>query len=883
MTEAPSGTITFLFTDIEGSSKLWERHPEPMRVALARHDALMRHAVEIHGGYIFKTIGDAFCVAFHTASDAAAAAVQAQRFVFAERWEGIEEIRVRMALHTGAAEQRDGDYFGQTLNRVSRILAAAHGGQMLLSLATEELVRDYLPEGVRLRDMGERRLRDLARPEMIFQIVTNDLPNEFPPLRSLESVPNNLPIELTSFIGREREMAEAKRLLGSTHLLTLTGTGGTRKTRLSLQLGADLLEKFPDGVWFVEFATIDDAALVVETVASVLNVRQEPDRPLASTLANFLRVKNLLLIFDNCEHVVAACARLAEALLRSARNLVILASSREPLGIGGEIAWPLSPLSLPDHWREIATGPGAVERVMQFEAVRLFVDRTVAARPSFQLTEGNAVAVAQICWRLDGIPLAIELAAARARVLRVEQIAERLDDRFHLLTGGNRTAVPRQQTLRALIDWSYDLLGEPEKKLLRRLSVFGKGRTLDAIEAVCSSDGVERWEIIDLLTQLVDKSLLTVEKDEGHEVRYYMLESVWDYTREKLAEAGETDAIRQRHLDYFLKFAEDLEEKITGPEQLHWLARMEEDSVNLHFAVETSLELAGQVQKGLRLIAAARRFVEVRGLFKETRDDFVQMLGHPDAAPRNAVRANALAAAGRLAWLSDDTDACVRFEEEALSIYRELGDTRNASMMLADLALAVWYSNEPARAESMMEEASALADAFPRDARLRAAILRARALLTSASRDYVESLALYEEALALYTEIGDRWMARIVRWGVGVTATVLGRYDEARAQFNEGLKGSRDLGNFWGLPYMFEALAALAVAEGRFERTARLLGAAEALRAKHGVSTEPADHPALREILASASDHFAKEEFGAARREGRTMTVDQAVAFALSF
>ena len=881
MTAQPSGTITFLFTDIEGSSRLWEEYPEAMRVALAKHDNILRVALESHGGFIFKTVGDAFCVAFDTAADGATAAVQGQRTVVAERWDGIDGIKVRMALHTGAAERRDGDYFGQALNRVSRILAAAHGGQILLSLATEELVRDSLPEGVRLRDLGERRLRDLARPENIFQLIATDLPTEFPPLRSLESVPNNLPIELTSFIGREREMAEVKRLLGSTHLLTLTGTGGTGKTRLSLQLGADLLERFSDGVWLVEFATIDDAALVVETVASVLNVRQETDRPLASTLANFLRAKSLLLIFDNCEHVVAACAHLADMLLRACRNLVILASSREPLGIGGEIAWPLPPLSLPDHWREIATGPGAVERVMQYEAVRLFVERTVAVRPSFQLTDASALAVAQICWRLDGIPLAIELAAARARVLRVDQIAERLDDRFHLLTGGSRTAVPRQQTLRALIDWSYDLLGDLERRLLRRLSVFGRGRTLEAIEAVCSCDGLERWQIIDLLTQLVDKSLLTVERTEGHDVRYFMIESVWDYSREKLAEAGETDAIRERHLDFFLKFAEDFEEKIIGPDQQKWLERLAEDGTNLRFALETSLELQGQTQKGLRLVSATQRFVEVRGLFKEALDVIAQLLAHPDAAPRNAARANALAAAGRLAWMVDDSAASGRWQEEALGIYRELGDGRCAAKMLADLALSAWDRGEAERAPALIEEAAELAAPFREDSRLRAHLLRSRALLSAGGRDFTESMALYEQALALYRELGDQWMARIAQWAVGVTATVLGRYEEARTHFTECLKGSF-LGNRMGLAYMFEAFAALAVAEQQYERAARLLGAAEALRAKHGVSTEPGDHPAVREILASAAEHFAKEEFGVARREGRAMSVDDAVAFALS-
>lgn len=361
-----------------------------------------------------------------------------------------------------------------------------------------------------------------------------------------------------------------------------------------------------------------------------------------------------------------------------------------------------------------------------------------------------------------------------------------------------------------------------------------------------------------------------------------MLESVWDYAREKLSEAGETAAVRERHLDYFLKYAEEHEEKLMGPEQNLWIVRLGEDGINFRFAVEASLELPGQVQKGLRLVVALRRLVEVRGLFKETRDHFEQLLAHPDGAPRNAVRANALGAAGRLAWMTDDIAACRRFLEEGLSIYRELGNKRREAVMLAELALCLWDFNERDRAMALMDEAAALAGPLPDDARLGALILRSRALFSAAHGDYAASLALYEEALALYLRLGDNWMASIVRWGVGVTATVLGRYEEARAHFQENLDGAWKTGNRWSLPYIFEAFAALAVAEGQFERTARLLGAAEALKAKHGISTEPTDHPALREILASASEHFAKEEFGAARREGRSMPVEDAVAFALA-
>jgi predicted ATPase/class 3 adenylate cyclase len=876
----PTGTITFLFSDIEGSTKKWERQPDAMRRALGLHDRLLRAAFESCNGHVFKTVGDAFYVAFDTAQDALGGAVEAQRALRSQAWEEIGELKVRMALHTGAAEHRDGDYFGQSLNRVSRILAAAHGGQVLLSLATQELVRDLLPMGVELCNLGEHRLRDLARPEHLFQLAADDLPSEFPALRSLESIPNNLPVQLTSFVGREREMAEVKRLLASTRLLTLTGTGGTGKTRLSLQVAAEILESFPDGIWFVEFATIDDATLVVETVAAALEVRQEADRPLASTLTLFLRDRHLLLIFDNCEHVVAACARLAETSLRAAPRLRILASSREPLGIAGETAWPLPPLSLPDHWRDITSGPDAIERLTQFEAVRLFIERATLARPAFQLSNDNVHLVAQICWRLDGIPLAIELAAARIRVLTLQQITERLDDRFHLLTTGSRTAVPRQQTLRSLIDWSFDLLTEPERALLRRLSVFARGRTLEAIESVCSGGGLDAYEIFDLLSQLVDKSLVTVEKSPTAGARYFILESIWDYSHEKLVEAGEVETFRERHLDYFLRFAEEAGPQIIGPEQRAWLARIEIEEFNLRYALDASVELSGQIAKGLRILAATQRFFEVRGLFKEAREVLARLLGHPEAAPRNLVRARAVHAAARLAWIADDTISAGRLFDEALGIYREIGDTLRAGTALADLGFHAFDAHDVSRAEALLAEASQVAESTG-DPRLTAIVSHIRAVFAAGAGDYARALALDQQSSTLFRQLGDAWLVVIVSFGLGMNATVLGRFDEARTHFRECLTGGLDLGNRWGVPYPLEAFAVLAVAERQYERAARLFGAAEALRSRAGLSTTPADHPAIRAVL-DAAPNFSGPAVDAARHEGAALSIDAAIALALS-
>jgi predicted ATPase/class 3 adenylate cyclase len=880
MTPLPTGTVTFLFTDIEGSSRLWENHGDAMAVALARHDTLLREAFEGRGGNIFKTIGDAFCVAFPVATGALEGAVAAQRLLRDEPWQDIDGIKVRMGLHTGSAESRDSDYFGPVLNRVSRLLAAAHGGQVLLTLATEELVRDHLPEGVSLRDLGERRLRDLNRPERVYQVIAPDLPSDFPALRSLEIFPNNLPVQLTSFIGREKEMAEIKRLLGTTHLLTLRGTGGTGKTRLSMQVAADLLDQFPDGVWIIELATLTDADQVCPAIGAALQVREETGQQLLLTLTNYLRNKKLMLILDNCEHLIAECARVAESLLRACPGLQILATSREPLGIAGERTWPVPSLSIPEDWREEIRGVHAAERLTQYEAVRLFIDRAAALRPGFQVNNENAPYIAEICWRLDGIPLAIELAAARIRVLSLDQIATRLNDQFRLLTGGSRTALPRQQTLRALIDWSFELLSEQERILLRRLCVFAGGRTLAAVEAVCSDDLLQDWEVIDLLTTLVDKSLVSVEKARGKEPRYTFLESVWKYGREKLAEAGEFEALRTRHLEYYLKTAVEAAPNLLGPEQFAWLERLHPEFYNFRNALDTSVEVPGLAQLGLSLAAALSRYWEIRSLLVEAREALASLISHPANAARTAPRAAALAVAGRIAWISDRIDEGILQTSEAYEIYRELGDDQGIGAMGIDLALFQFHFRKHAEAKALIRESEIIAGRLD-DKRLLAGVRRAQAVGATVEERYEESLALHEASLSLYRELGDIWFCGIVQWGVGITATYLGDFEKARTNFQECLKASWDLGNRWALAYPLEAFAALAVAQRQFARGARLLGAAEALRSEFGISTETTDHPTLRRIVAAAAEELVKPEMVAARKEGRGLTAAEAMAFAL--
>jgi predicted ATPase/class 3 adenylate cyclase len=888
----PERTVTFLFTDIEGSARLWEQHPSAMRLALARHDALLRHGIEASGGEVFKTVGDAFCAAFATAPEAIASALEVQRAFHAEAWEEVGPLRVRMALHTGVAEERDGDYFGPPLNRVARMLAAAHGGQMLLSLATEEEARDALPEGASLRDLGVHRLRDLARPERIFQLLHPDLPADFPPLRSLEAFAHNLPVQLTSFIGREGEIAEVKRLLATARLLSLTGSGGCGKTRLALQVAADLVEEHEDGVWLVELAALTDAVLVPQTVAAVLGVREEPGRALNETLAEYLGPRSLLLLWDNCEHLIEACAQLAVTLLRTCPHLKLLATSREALGVNGELTHRVPSLSLPDPQRLGSGGTDPVSTVMKYEAVHLFLERACLSQPGFAVTHGNVPAVAQVCRRLDGIPLAIELAAARVKMLSVEQIAARLDDRFRLLTGGSRTALPRQQTLRAAVDWSYDLLSEAERVLLRRLSVFVGGFTLEAAEAVCSGEGVEEYEVLDLLSRLVDKSLVSVEpgtREAGGGgagvMRYRLLETVRQYGRDRWLEAGGAEVVRERHARSFLRLAEEAEPELQGAQQARWFGRLEEEHDNLRAALAWSRAEAEGGETALRLAGALWWFWHLRGYFSEGQEWLEGVLALPAAAQRTAARAKALQGAAGLALFQGAFAVARPLLEESLAIWRELGDPRAVAYALRGLGWVAMGLGDDAQARSLVEESLAIYRALVD----KQGIVRSLNFLghsTCVMGDYGAARAFWEESLVLSRELGDQFLSAWILYNLGNAAEYEGDYEAARALWGESLAIRRELGIRPGSALSLEALARLASAQGQVERAARLFGAAAALREAIGTPLLPdwlpEWHTDRERLVAAARAELGEEAFAAAWAQGRALTLEEAVTYALA-
>lgn len=885
-------TVTFLFTDIEGSTKLWERHEDAMRVALSRHDELLRSVLETHGGRIFKTVGDAFCAAFAAAPNALSAALEAQCALQAETWPEPVVLRVRFSLHTGAAERRDNDYFGPPLNRVARLLAIGYGGQILLTQATYELTRDSLLEGVELRDLDFHRLKDLQRPERVYQLVHPDLPDNFGSLKSLDPLANNLPVQATSFIGREKEVREVRDLLRATRLLTLTGAGGAGKTRLALQVAADLLEGEGEGVWLVEFAPIADPALIPQVVAQVLGVREETDRPLIQTLVDHLKTRKLLLLFDNCEHVIAAVADLAHTLLRACPGVQILASSREGLNIPGETAYRVPSLSLPDPLR-VAPTP---ESLSQYEAVRLFIERAQAALASFTVTSANAPAVAQLCYRLDGIPLALELAAARVRALSVEQIAARLDDRFRLLTGGSRTLLPRHQTLRAAMDWSYDLLTPEEQTLLRHLSVFAGGWTLEAAEqSIGALPVLSDTFLMDDLSRLVEKSLVVFDEVSGSADRYRLLETVRQYGDERLEAEGDRVTARRTHRDWFLNFAEQANSHMTGTEQAHWFTQMEVESANLNAAVaftieeETSPSPSSENRwASLRFIAALQRFWEVRGSLRQGREQCTRLLkvagSPPEDAPPPSEYIHAIQVAGSLAQNTGAYEDALRLQREALSLAQRGSDPERVAWALGELAIILEETGNAAEAKQYQQEAITLLRSMGPSQENGVAIQLSNLGVSCLSLgDYAGARTALEEALAIQRRLGDTRSISIALNNLGDIALDEGDPATALRLHRESLQLAQEIGARRSVAYVLESLAAVAVVLRNAVQAARLGGAAEALREILGAPLPPSELAAYSARLDDARALLPPSEFAASWDAGRALTYEAVVAEGLSF
>jgi predicted ATPase/class 3 adenylate cyclase len=864
-----SSVTTFLFTDIEGSTELWEREPERMRQALARHDTMIRAAVEGRHGAIVKMLGDGAQAVFEDPLDAVCAAVQMQRELADPGATHGMLLKVRCGLHVGIEEQRDNDFRGPCVNRAARIMATAYGGQVLLSEAVATLVGERLPAGFALRDLGAVRLRGLERPERVYQIVHPQLQQQFPPLRSLEATPNNLPSQVTSFIGREHDRIEVKRLLEQARLLTLLGTGGIGKTRLSLQAAADMMEAFLDGVWLVRLAELTDARLVPQAVATVLGVKPGAGRSVLDAVLKFVADRQLLIVLDNCEHLLGACAEVAAQLLQAGPRVTVLASSREPLGVAGETTYPVRPLAVPK-----SLGAVTPATLTESEAARLFIERATAVQPGFQVTNHHALAVADICNRLEGIPLAIELAAGRVRALSVERIAERLIDRFRLLTRGDKTVVRRQQTLRASMDWSYELLTEPERALLRRLAVFAGGWTLEAAESICMDAEIIGQDVLDVLTNLVEKSLVIPEADGA---RYRLLETVRQYAQERLEESGEDNAVRARHLAFYLALAEGAGSGPDAPRPNAWFSRLDPEWSNLLVAFESCDLVQAGARSGLRLAYSVKDWIVARGFLGSGYRLAVEAVSRAGAQQRDLARCRALCAAAELGFLTGFYQEAKGYVDESLAIAREIADRARIAEALRLLGYMYLAHGQRITAREHFEAALELSRELGDQSQL-AAALNGLGEFHRTECEPDKARPLYEEAIALDRKVGDRRRLAVHLCNLASVLIETGSGPSARAVLSEALAIAQEIGSKQVGQAVLGYCAALGALHQNWSLAVRFHGAAQMQAERMGYHREPMDEALLPPLIARARRALGETAFASAEEAGRALSYEEAVA-----
>ena len=916
----PQGTPTFLFTDIEGSTRLVHELGPSYREVLETHQRLLRSA--FHAGVEVGTEGDSFFFAFATAADAVVAAVAGQRALTAHEWPSGHRVRVRMGLHTGEASLGGDSYIGFDVHRAARIAAVGHGGQVLLSESTHALISRDLPDGVTVHDLGSHQLKDLSIPERIFQLVIAGLDANFPALRSLEGGRTNLPGQLTSFVGRERELIDLESLSRAHRLVTVIGTGGTGKTRLMIQAAAEMVSEQPDGVWLVDLAPISDPDLIALAVARALGIRDDPGRPLVETIIDFLRTKSLLLLLDNCEHLIGDVAELTERILVNCQAVSLCASSREALGVAGEQVFQVPSLEIPesppDADGHATTAGGWFASARESEAVRLFVDRATAVLPGFTLTSDDAPAVVQICRRLDGIPLALELAAARVPVLSVQEIAARLSDRFRLLTGGRRTALPRQQTLQALIDWSWDLLTDEERRLLRRLSVFAGGFTVDAAAEVAGDPSID---VLDVVGHLVGRSLVVV--DRRGPTRYRLLETIRQYARDRLVAADETSAARNRHLAYFLRIGVEAEPALSGPKMVLWLSLLDAEADNLRAAVEWGFE--EDPPAGLRLCLALVIYWRTRSLaegFEYLRRAAALAISLPRAGMgETRLVARVLAAAANASWMAGSAAVGRPLAEESLRLARDMDDARTRAEALTAMAMTTMFQGQFDGVVEWIDEAIHLAELIGAwssigfieaglaqwevergdQAAAQARLSRATSAADrSGSPEVIAFTALargrvygfgnriddarrsFARAIDGYEQLGDHGLALVARSDLAHALRINGAVDEASTLYRQTLHAWQHTGNRGAIANQLESVALMAIAANDDLGAARLLAAAEAIREAAGAPMLVHERADYDEAVATLQDRVDAASLTQAWADGRELTSDDAVGLALA-
>lgn len=913
--------LTFLFTDLQDSTPLWEKFPDEMQQASARHDALLREAVESNRGSVIKTMGDGIHAAFESPLDSVLATLAAQHALAAEPWpQTTGPLNVRMGLHTGESQERDGDYYGIDVNLAARIMSLGHGGQILLSETTSSLVQKSLPDNCTLADLGQHRLKGVANLERVFQLCHPDLDAEFPPLKSLAAYKHNLPRQLTRFIGREKEVDNVKQLLEKCRLLTLLGPGGTGKTRLMLQVAEEVIDDYADGVWLVELASLTDPDLIPERVAGALNVQEQPGRGLLDTLTEYLRRKELLLLLDNVEHLVQESAELTEHLLNNCPRLNVLVTGREALFIEGETTLQIPSLSLPRK-----DAKPSVETVSNSEGVQFFLDRGRAVNPDFALTDQNAAAIAEVVYRLDGIPLALELAAARLRMLTVQQIAAGLNNRFRLLTGGRRTALPRQQTLEALIDWSWNLLTEEECVLLRRLSVFSGGWTLEAAQTVTGFDPLGAFGVFEGLEQLINKSLVTVQHPLETEARYGLLESIRQYAQGKLFEAGEAESLRERHVDCFVALVDAYGEHGVRQDYYGWRERlalegdnlravmdwiaedrpglalhfvgmlMQFDTSWLHFR-EARFRLEPTIEQSRRLLEDGAgaidttdfiRALQAYGWLLVTHGEMIEGQAMLDESIRHAheheefgILAFALGMKSQ-AMGPNVTQDVVEQVIEAITMVRNTGDEMALLMLLFSAAQAYLYRNNLEKGKAYFDEAVHRLENIDIPW-MNAWTYIGYAQIAEANQDLAATEKYLLLATDTYDKLGDQRMAATTRSMLAHNYRRGGRSDEAMALYRQTILSWQEQGHRSAVAHQLECFAYISITRQQYGRAAQLLGVAQKARERlNAHSTDPQEIAEFEQAMSRLEIAVSAGGRDRVLGQGQLMSLDEAVAVAL--
>ena len=870
MSTLPTGTVTFFFSDIEGSTRLIQQLGERYPDVLLAHHAIQRQALAANDGHELRTEGDSFFIVFGSALEACAGAAAVQKRLQEHAWPDGGRVRVRIGLHTGEATLVGNEYLGLDVHRAARVAAAGHGGQILISETTRVLVDQALPPGLTLKDLGVHRLKDMARPERLFQLTVEGLPADFPPLKTLESTPNNLPTQLTSFIGRDDQVREARQLLGRSRLLTLTGPGGTGKTRLSLQIAAGVVDQFPDGVYFVPLSAIHDPDLVPSAIARALAISTMGSRRPIEALLENLREKQTLLVLDNFEQLLEA-APIATQLLEGSAGLRVLVSSRIALRVSGEQEFPVPPLALPD----LKALPG-LAALSQFEAVRLFIERAVAVKPDFQATNENAPAIAGICARVDGLPLAIELAAARVKLFSPQALLSRLEKSLSALGSGTRDAPARQQTLRGAIAWSYDMLDAGARRLLARVSVFARGGNLEQLEPVCGPLEDIGGDVLGGLDWLAEQSLLRRLPD-FDEPRFLMLQTIRDFAMERLEESGEAHLIRDRHVKAFIALAQQAQPHLFGPQRKEWLDRLEEDHDNFRTALDWTVA-SGDARSAMELSAGFWRFWQMRGHLHEGRRRMDDVLAMPNSGEFPKERLAALEAAGGLAYWQADMETAQRFYDESLELTRRVGDKRAIANAIYNDAfpMLVNRTNLP-RAKVLLNEALPLFREVGDD------VGAARTLWGLGNAEYFNdefatAKPPLEEAQALFRRLDDRFMLAWSTHTLGLVAHATGDVDAAKRKFLEALTLFVEAKDVSGITLQLDNLSVIARAEGDPVRATRLAAAAVAQQTLTGTG--------LGGLLSqregrTGREGLAETEAAIAWAEGQALTLEEAIAYAL--